>query len=63
MRYCKSHRRRRGELQHCESARGFLKQRLEDLKERAERAERKEDHLHALLVDLRPQPPAVEVAQ
>ena len=35
--------------------RGFLEQRIEDLKERAERAERKEDQLHALLVDLRPQ--------
>lgn len=33
----------------------FLEQRIEDLKERAERAERKEDRLHALLVDLRPQ--------
>lgn len=33
---------------------GFLEQRVDDLKERAERAERKEDQLHTLLADMRP---------
>lgn len=42
-----------------EMERGFLEQRIEDLKERVERAERKEDQLHTLLADLRPQPPEV----
>jgi len=32
---------------------GFLEQRVDDLTERAERAERKEDQLHALLKDMR----------
>lgn len=45
----------RAQIQADQRERGFLEQRIEDLKERAERAERKEDQLHALLVDLRPQ--------
>lgn len=42
----------RAQAQSDQRERGFLEQRIEDLKERAER---KEDQLHALLVDLRPQ--------
>jgi len=45
----------RAQVQSDQCERGFLEQRIEDLKERADRAERKEDQLHALLVDLRPQ--------
>ena len=45
----------RAQVQSDQRERGFLEQRIEDLKERADRAERKEDQLHALLVDLRPQ--------
>ena len=45
----------RAQVQSDQRERGFLEQRIEDLKERAERAERKEDQLHALLVDQRPQ--------
>ena len=45
----------RAQVQADQPERGFLEQRTEYLKERAERAERKEDQLHALLVDLRPQ--------
>lgn len=47
--------RLRAQVQTNQRERVFLEQRIEDLKERAERAERKEDQLHALLVDLRPQ--------
>ena len=45
----------RAQVQSDQRERGFLEQRIEDLKERADRAERKEDQLHALLVDQRPQ--------
>lgn len=45
----------RAQVQSDQRERGFLEQRIEDLKDRAERAERKEDQLHALLADLRPQ--------
>jgi excisionase family DNA binding protein len=50
----------RGQIKAGEMERGFLEQRVEDFKERAERAERKEDQLHALLADLRPKVPDVQ---
>lgn len=45
------------QLRSAETARGFLEDRVADLRDRAERAEGKEDRLLALIADLRPQKP------